>query len=214
MVTVWRAWQLSTRREVALKLLKSGVLASERAKLRFDREVEVTGRLQHPNLARVYDSGIYQGVYFYAMELIEGVSLDQYVRQQELDRRATIKLVIYTLVGSLLMLAAAGASDMVSAVFRNAILQTAAPDEMRGRLGGVFIVVVAGGPRLGDGRVGLSSELVGPQGAVVAGGLLCIGLTAACAAAVPRGYHGHSSSRRWAVSRIRFQAMQDCVLDM
>ena len=86
----------------------------------------------------------------------------------------------------LLMLAAAGASDMVSAVFRNAILQSAAPDEMRGRLGGVFIVVVAGGPRLGDGRVGLSSELAGPQGAVVAGGLLCIGLTAACAAAVPR----------------------------
>jgi len=86
----------------------------------------------------------------------------------------------------LLMLAAAGASDMVSAVFRNAILQTAAPDEMRGRLGGVFIVVVAGGPRLGDGRVGLSSELAGPQGAVVAGGLLCIGLTAVCAAAVPR----------------------------
>jgi MFS family permease len=86
----------------------------------------------------------------------------------------------------LLMLAAAGASDMVSAVFRNAILQSAAPDEMRGRLGGVFIVVVAGGPRLGDGRVGLSSELVGPQGAVVAGGLLCIGLTALCAAAVPR----------------------------
>ena len=69
------------------------------------------------------------------------------------------------------MLAAAGASDMVSAVFRNAILQTAAPDEMRGRLGGVFIVVVAGGPRLGDGRAGLGSELVGIRGAVVSGGV-------------------------------------------
>ena len=86
----------------------------------------------------------------------------------------------------LLMLAAAGVSDMVSAVFRSAILQSAAPDEMRGRLGGVFIVVVAGGPRLGDGRAGLGSELVGPQGAVVAGGLVVVGLTAACAAAVPR----------------------------
>jgi hypothetical protein len=74
---------------------------------------------------------------------------------------------------------------MVSAVFRNAILQTAAPDELRGRLGGVFIVVVAGGPRLGDGRSGLGAELVGPQGAVVAGGLACIALTAACAAVVP-----------------------------
>jgi serine/threonine protein kinase/WD40 repeat protein len=94
MGTVWRAWQLSTRREVALKLLKSGGMASERAKLRFDREVEVTSRLQHPNLARVYDSGILHGIYFYAMELIDGVPLDQFVRQRALDRRATIKLVI------------------------------------------------------------------------------------------------------------------------
>jgi MFS family permease len=86
----------------------------------------------------------------------------------------------------LLMLAAAGGSDMISAVFRNAILQTAAPDEMRGRLGGVFIAVVAGGPRLGDGRAGLSSELMGLKGAVVSGGLAVVALTAVCAAAVPR----------------------------
>lgn len=86
----------------------------------------------------------------------------------------------------LLMLVLAGAADMVSAVFRSAILQTAAPDEMRGRLGGVFIVVVAGGPRLGDGRAGLGATLVGPQAAVVAGGLVVVGLTVACAAAVPR----------------------------
>jgi hypothetical protein len=84
------------------------------------------------------------------------------------------------------MLAAAGAGDMVSAVFRNAILQTAAPDEMRGRLFGVHIVVVAGGPRLGDGRAGLGASLVGPQAAIVAGGLAVVGLTLAVAAAVPR----------------------------
>ncbi len=86
----------------------------------------------------------------------------------------------------LLLLAAAGASDMISAVFRTAILQAAAPDEMRGRLGGVFIVVVAGGPRLGDGRAGAAASLVGLQGAVVAGGLACVGLTLAIAAVVPR----------------------------
>ena len=86
----------------------------------------------------------------------------------------------------LLLLAAAGAADMISAVFRTAILQTAAPDEMRGRLGGVFIVVVAGGPRLGDARAGGGASLVGLQGAVVAGGLACIGLTLAVAAVVPR----------------------------
>jgi MFS family permease len=91
-----------------------------------------------------------------------------------------------TLWFGLLMLAAAGAGDMVSAVFRNAILQTAAPDEMRGRLFGVHIVVVAGGPRLGDGRAGLGASLVGPQAAIVAGGLAVVGLTLAVAAAVPR----------------------------
>jgi hypothetical protein len=86
----------------------------------------------------------------------------------------------------LLMLAVAGGADMVSAVFRTAILQTAAPDEMRGRLGGVFIVVVAGGPRLGDARAGAGASLVGLQGAVVAGGLACVGLVLAVAAVVPR----------------------------
>ena len=87
---------------------------------------------------------------------------------------------------ALVLLAVAGASDMVSAVFRTAILQTAAPDDMRGRLGGVFIVVVAGGPRLGDARAGAGASLVGLQGAVVAGGLACVGLTLAVAAVVPR----------------------------
>lgn len=85
-----------------------------------------------------------------------------------------------------LCLAVAGAADMVSAVFRTAILQAAAPDEMRGRLGGVFIVVVAGGPRLGDARAGGGAELVGLQGASVAGGLAVVGITAAVAAGASR----------------------------
>ena len=82
----------------------------------------------------------------------------------------------------LLCLAAAGAADMVSAVFRTAILQAAAPDEMRGRLGGVFIVVVAGGPRLGDARAGGGAELVGLQGASVTGGLAVVATIAVVAA--------------------------------
>jgi serine/threonine protein kinase/WD40 repeat protein len=93
MGTVWKAWQLSTRREVALKLLNFGDTASERAKQRFDREVEVTSRLQHPNIARIYDSGIHHGVYYYAMELIEGVPLDAYVRERRLSRRQTLHLM-------------------------------------------------------------------------------------------------------------------------
>jgi len=86
----------------------------------------------------------------------------------------------------LVMLAGAGAADMVSAVFRTAILQASTPDAMRGRLGGVFIVVVAGGPRLGDARSGGSAALVGLQSAVVVGGVLVIALTLLVAVLVPR----------------------------
>ncbi|VTR78422.1 MFS transporter [Cellulomonas hominis] len=73
-----------------------------------------------------------------------------------------------------LALAAAGAADAVSAVFRQTILQTATPDDMRGRLQGVFVVVVAGGPRLGELLLGTASEHVGEGGAALAGGLACV----------------------------------------
>jgi len=85
----------------------------------------------------------------------------------------------------LVLLAAAGAADMVSAVFRVAILNTATPDGMRGRLQGVFIVVVAGGPRLGDLEAGVTASLVSPGFSVVSGGLACVVGVAALAAAVP-----------------------------
>ncbi|WP_448058513.1 MFS transporter [Cellulomonas hominis] len=71
-------------------------------------------------------------------------------------------------------LAAAGAADAVSGVFRQTILQTATPDEMRGRLQGVFIVVVAGGPRLGELLLGAASTRLGEGGAALAGGLACV----------------------------------------
>jgi hypothetical protein len=72
------------------------------------------------------------------------------------------------------MLAIAGAADMVSAIFRNTILQVATPDSLRGRLQGVFIVVVAGGPRFGDVESGTVATLVSTEFAVVSGGVACI----------------------------------------
>ena len=94
MGVVWRAVQLSTQREVALKLMGAATFGSERARLRFDREVELTARLEHPHIARVYDSGLHQGVYFYAMELIDGgVPLDRFVCDRGLARRDVLALV-------------------------------------------------------------------------------------------------------------------------
>ncbi len=74
----------------------------------------------------------------------------------------------------LLMLAVAGAADMVSAVFRTTILQSATPDALRGRLQGVFVVVVAGGPRLGDVESGTVASVFSERVSIVSGGLLCI----------------------------------------
>ncbi|MFC7406160.1 MFS transporter [Georgenia alba] len=68
----------------------------------------------------------------------------------------------------------AGAADSVSAVFRTTILQAATPDHLRGRLQGVFVVVVAGGPRLGDLVAGSLASAV-PEGlAMVLGGAACV----------------------------------------
>jgi MFS family permease len=74
------------------------------------------------------------------------------------------------------LLAVGGAADLVSAVYRQTILQTYAPDEMRGRMQGVFIVVVAGGPRLGDVRAGTAAAIVGTKASWVGGGLACAAL--------------------------------------
>jgi tetratricopeptide (TPR) repeat protein len=93
MGTVWRAVQQSTRREVALKLLRQSALGSAKAQVRFEREVELAARLQHPHVARVYDSGLRHDVYYYAMELVEGLPLDQYVAQQDLTRHEILALM-------------------------------------------------------------------------------------------------------------------------
>jgi MFS family permease len=72
------------------------------------------------------------------------------------------------------LLAVAGAADLVSAIFRQTILQVYAPDEMRGRMQGVFIAVVAGGPRLGDLRAGLMASLTTATISWVGGGVACV----------------------------------------
>jgi WD40 repeat protein/serine/threonine protein kinase len=90
---VWRAEQLSTRRQVALKLMVSHRIESPKAQARFQREVELTARLDHPNIARIYDSGLHQEMYYYAMELIDGAPLDQYVKSKSLSRTQILALM-------------------------------------------------------------------------------------------------------------------------
>ncbi len=99
-----------------------------------------------------------------------------------------------TLWLAVLFLAVAGAGDMVSAVLRTSMLQTAAPDEMRGRMQGVFLVVVAGGPRLGDLRAGATASAVGVSAAMVSGGVVVVVAMVAVALLVPSFWAFRASS--------------------
>ena len=75
---------------------------------------------------------------------------------------------------ALLMLVVGGAADMASAAFRTSMLQSAADDAVRGRLQGVFIVVVAGGPRIADVLHGTAAAAVGTAAAAAGGGVLVV----------------------------------------
>jgi len=93
MGVVWRAVQVRTRRTVALKVTQARVFGHEKILSRFEREVELAARLEHPHIARVYDSGVHQEVHYYAMELIEGMPLDRYVFAHELNTRQVVQLI-------------------------------------------------------------------------------------------------------------------------
>ncbi|HET9673226.1 MAG TPA: MFS transporter [Gaiellaceae bacterium] len=86
---------------------------------------------------------------------------------------------------ALVMLAAAGAADFISAVLRSTILLQVTPDSMRGRLSGIELAQVAGTPALGNLEAGIVASLVSVRFAIVSGGVLCVAGTAIVAAALP-----------------------------
>jgi MFS family permease len=85
----------------------------------------------------------------------------------------------------LVMLAVAGWADVISAIFRTTILQVSAPEHLRGRLFGIHILVVTGGPRLGDLEAGLVAGITSPVFSVVSGGVLCVAGALLVAAVFP-----------------------------
>src|SRR5947209_5446670 len=81
MGVVYEARQVSLNRKVALKVLSGGLGLTPRAVQRFRREAEAAAKLHHTNIVPVYAIGETDGTHFYAMELIEGPSLDHVLRQ-------------------------------------------------------------------------------------------------------------------------------------
>ncbi|MFJ3776134.1 MFS transporter [Streptomyces sp. NPDC090075] len=97
---------------------------------------------------------------------------------------------------TVVLLACAGAADLVSAVYRETILQTCAPDSMRGRLQGVFTVVVAGGPRLGDLRAGAMAATAGLGTAWSGSAFVCLVLVLAVAVLMRPFWRYDATSKR------------------
>jgi serine/threonine protein kinase len=89
---VYQALQQTTKRKVALKVLLEGPFASPQSQRRFEREVELLGSLRHANIVPVYDSGVSQGRFWYAMEYIRGQRLTAHVRARQLALKETLRL--------------------------------------------------------------------------------------------------------------------------
>ena len=83
---VYQALQKSTNRKVAVKLLLQGAYASPSAKKRFEREIELIGQLEHPNIINIFHAGVTDdGHQFCVMDYVRGVTLTEYVREKKLS---------------------------------------------------------------------------------------------------------------------------------
>lgn len=94
MGVVYRALQLSTKRVVALKVMLAGPFASDASRRRFDREVELAARFQHPYIVRILESGATAGRRYYAMDYVRGLRLDRYLAEVQPDIRSTLNLFV------------------------------------------------------------------------------------------------------------------------
>ena len=113
-----------------------------------------------------------------------------------------VAIIGFGLAGSLWLalacLAAAGAADMVSGLFRMTIWNQTIPDHLRGRLAGVEVVSYTTGPHLGNAEAGLVARLFGVRASIVSGGVLCVAGTALLSLLLPRliKYDGREGLKR------------------
>ncbi len=89
---VYRAVQLSTGREVAVKVTRDGPLLGPRDKARFEREVRLLAQLKHPNIVTIYDSGVAAGTDYFVMDYIVGQPLDVHLERARISLREKVAL--------------------------------------------------------------------------------------------------------------------------
>ncbi|MHC5109076.1 MAG: tetratricopeptide repeat protein [Planctomycetota bacterium] len=91
---VYEATQESTRRKVAIKIIHQRAASGDVARLRFERETHVLGRLNHPHIVTIHDSGIADGHAYFVMDYVKGLTLDAYAARQELTVDQLLRLFI------------------------------------------------------------------------------------------------------------------------
>ncbi|MCH7924096.1 MAG: serine/threonine protein kinase, partial [Planctomycetes bacterium] len=90
---VYQALQKTTKRKVAIKVLLQGLHASTTARKRFEREIELVAALKHPNIITIFHSGTTkEGLPFYVMDYVRGLSLKEFVREKKLTLEDALKL--------------------------------------------------------------------------------------------------------------------------
>ncbi len=99
--SVYRGRHALMRRPVAVKLLELEN-ADDPAAARFEREVQLTSQLTHPNTIALYDYGrTPEGVFYYAMEYLDGLTLDQLVKQYGAQPEGRVIFILAQVCGSL-----------------------------------------------------------------------------------------------------------------
>ncbi|MEL6109417.1 MAG: serine/threonine-protein kinase, partial [Planctomycetota bacterium] len=90
---VWRAVQLNTQRDVAVKFIDASMHRDEKLVARFHREIELVARLSHPHIVRVFHSGEWMERPYYVMELVDGVELQEFHRTSKPSHQESLKLI-------------------------------------------------------------------------------------------------------------------------
>lgn len=98
---VYKARQVSTGRNVAVKVLNRDFIRTEEDVTRFLNEAKACARFQHRNIVRVYDAGCYQGLYYFVMELVEGYTFAFYLDSRKKVRIEDVVIILETVAQAL-----------------------------------------------------------------------------------------------------------------